>query len=74
MLELKVKGGSTVKFDGFLKGDFETLKKLMTEAFKIEVQTEQLATRGWNWGNVEFLGLKKKKNKGEKWVDFVLNF
>lgn len=54
-LELQIKGGVSLKFDGFNKSDYESLKKFF-ETLQIDLKTEKLATKGYNWGEVKFRG------------------
>jgi len=55
-LKLGVKGGSTIKFDGFRQQDFEFLEKFIKENYKVTVKRENTTLRGWNWGQAEIVG------------------
>jgi len=56
LLELKLKGEVTVRFDGFMDQDYLFLSKFLKDRFNVELKTLELSTKGWNWGDVEFQG------------------
>ncbi|EFA86245.1 structure-specific recognition protein 1 [Heterostelium album PN500] len=49
-LNLAVKGGTQVKFDGFREQDYDFLKKFISENYKIELAVKELSTKGSNFG------------------------
>lgn len=55
-LRLDVKGGSMFKFDGFNEADFTRLKDFLKDNYSIELKTETLSLKGWNWGDCDVQG------------------
>ncbi|EGG19873.1 structure-specific recognition protein 1 [Cavenderia fasciculata] len=55
-LNLKMKGGASVKFDGFREPDNETLKQFFKENYDIELDNIELSTRGVNFSMVKVNG------------------
>ncbi|KAK9764011.1 FACT complex subunit [Basidiobolus ranarum] len=55
-LRIKLRNDATVKFDGFHRNDFETLKEVAKSLYKIPLEMKELSLKGWNWGKTEFEG------------------
>ncbi|GAM21937.1 hypothetical protein SAMD00019534_051120 [Acytostelium subglobosum LB1] len=55
-LNLAMKGGSIVKFDGFREQDHEFLKKFLSESYHVDLVTAELSTKGSNFGVASIAG------------------
>jgi len=55
-LEIILKNGSVIKFDGFREQDFEALQKILKMNFDLDLKLIELATKGINWGESHFQG------------------
>jgi hypothetical protein len=41
-----------VQFDGFRAPDYDALAKFIINSWNIKIEKEELATKGWHWGEV----------------------
>ena len=48
--------GAIYKFDGFVDTDLEKIKPYIEGPYENELDIVPLATKGWNWGEVDFQG------------------
>lgn len=55
-LRIDLKGGVTHKFDGFNESDYTKLKEFLQKNYNVELKTENLSLKGWNWGSVDVKG------------------
>ncbi|KAJ3361203.1 FACT complex subunit [Kappamyces sp. JEL0680] len=55
-LRILKKGGVVLKFDGFPKDAFEGLSHLVKQYYSKTLDTIEVSTRGYNWGQAEFQG------------------
>ncbi|KAF2072011.1 hypothetical protein CYY_006674 [Polysphondylium violaceum] len=55
-LKLSLKGGNSIKFDGFREQDSEVVRKYLKENIGIELENAELSTKGSNWGIVNVNG------------------
>eukprot|EP01119_Soliformovum_irregulare_P009618 TRINITY_DN230_c0_g3_i1.p1 TRINITY_DN230_c0_g3~~TRINITY_DN230_c0_g3_i1.p1 ORF type:complete len:617 (-),score=253.70 TRINITY_DN230_c0_g3_i1:128-1978(-) len=55
-LELQLKGGASMKFDGFKNNDAERLRQSLKENFEVDLTPIKIATTGVNHGEVVFDG------------------
>jgi structure-specific recognition protein 1 len=55
-LKLSLKGGSAIKFDGFREADFDVLKSFLKDNFRVELEPQQISTKGVNWGEFSIQG------------------
>lgn len=55
-LQLQLKSGSTLSFDGFPKSQCESLRTFLKNHCDIVLREEVPAVKGWNWGEVAFAG------------------
>lgn len=53
-IRLRVKGGATVRFEGFVETDRRSVADFVMEAFGKELVRGNQAVRGWSWGQMEF--------------------
>mmetsp|Transcript_100134 Transcript_100134/g.258832 ORF Transcript_100134/g.258832 Transcript_100134/m.258832 type:complete len:539 (-) Transcript_100134:102-1718(-) len=51
-LRFKHEGGSLTQFIGFKDTDFPAIKAHFHEHFGVALQEQEVATEGWNWGDV----------------------
>ncbi|KAH3765378.1 FACT complex subunit SSRP1 [Pelomyxa schiedti] len=52
-LKIVTRNSNCVGFTGFAEADFKTIKAFMRTHYSIDLQTETLFSKGWNWGEVE---------------------
>jgi hypothetical protein len=50
--QLVQKGGGVVSFDGFRDPDYESVAKFIVQVYGLELPKEELATKGWHWGDL----------------------
>ncbi|XP_067931729.1 FACT complex subunit SSRP1-like isoform X2 [Watersipora subatra] len=55
-LKIVTKNGTVHKYDGFRESDFDKLSGFMTKCYKTDLEKVEMSVRGWNWGNVNFVG------------------
>lgn len=54
-IRLRMRGGATVRFEGFREQDHTTVDEFVTSAFGKPLTRGSQAVRGWSWGQVEFV-------------------
>lgn len=52
-VKLSMKGGSTLRLEGFRSNDFQTLKEFVQANFGKEITRVNQAVRGWSWGELD---------------------
>jgi hypothetical protein len=62
--------GAIYKFDGFVDTDLEKIKPYIEGPYENELDIVPLATKGWNWGEVDFQGKMLRSQPGPK--DLIL--
>lgn len=52
--------------------DYERLASFMTKCYHVELEKVEMSVRGWNWGNVNFIGKfhNLRMSVLEKWALF----
>lgn len=55
-LKFQQRNGSQFQLDNFNEDDLDKISSALEEKYKIELQTEEHALKGWNWGKTEFNG------------------
>ncbi|CAG8474080.1 6852_t:CDS:10 [Ambispora gerdemannii] len=65
-LRIQLKNGDALKFDGFLRDDFDTLRELIKLNYRLNLEIKELSVRGWNWGKTDFQGSQLLFNVGNK--------
>ncbi|KAN0023828.1 hypothetical protein ACTFIV_008215 [Dictyostelium citrinum] len=56
-LILSIKGGATVKFDGFKEQDYEVVRKFLADQYNVSpLDVVELSSKGCNWGEVKVNG------------------
>ncbi|CAG8487824.1 9224_t:CDS:10 [Ambispora leptoticha] len=65
-LRIQLKNGDALKFDGFLKDDFDTLRELIKSNYRLNLEIKELSVKGWNWGKTDFQGSQLLFNVGSK--------
>lgn len=55
-IRIRLKGGSTVRFEGFRESDHAGLNEFFTEVFGKSLARGKQAVRGWSWGYLDFVG------------------
>ena len=74
-----LEGGSTVRFDGFRRSDYDVLAPFLKEKFSVDVEDEKLGADGVNWGSTDFEGPEGDENlvvkdvKGNRLFELGLN-
>jgi structure-specific recognition protein 1 len=48
------KNDQVLKFDGFSKDSFDGMNALMKQYYQIPLNVQEVSTRGYNWGSVDF--------------------
>ncbi|QRV77666.1 structure-specific recognition protein 1 [Ceratobasidium sp. AG-Ba] len=43
-------------FDGFLREDHEKVSQLVTQHYKVQLETKEISVKGWNWGSTDVQG------------------
>ncbi|KAB5595908.1 Structure-specific recognition protein 1 [Ceratobasidium theobromae] len=43
-------------FDGFLREDHDKVSQLVTQHYKIQLETKEISVKGWNWGSTDVQG------------------
>lgn len=52
-LKLTLKGGSTLRFEGFRSSDYPDIKAFIAETFAKDLPKVAQAVRGWSWGELD---------------------
>ena len=74
-----LEGGSTVRFDGFRRSDYDILAPYLKEKFTVDIEDEKLGSDGVNWGSTDFEGPEGDENlvvkdvKGNRLFELGLN-
>ncbi|EGC33185.1 hypothetical protein DICPUDRAFT_95110 [Dictyostelium purpureum] len=55
-LNILIKGGANIKFDGFREQDYESIRKFVLENYSQTLEQLELSTKGCNWGEVKVNG------------------
>jgi structure-specific recognition protein 1 len=55
-IRIRLRGGVTVRFEGFRESDHASLAEFINEAFGKQLVRGSQAVRGWSWGQVDFIG------------------
>jgi structure-specific recognition protein 1 len=55
-IRIRLRGGVTVRFEGFRESDHASLAEFINEAFGKQLVRGSQAVRGWSWGQVDFVG------------------
>lgn len=53
-VKIVLQSGAHVRFQGFLKKDFEVFEAFSKSAIGKSMELVDYATNGWNWGNFDF--------------------
>ncbi|CAE6427699.1 unnamed protein product [Rhizoctonia solani] len=43
-------------FDGFLREDHDKVSQLVTQHYKVQLETKEISVKGWNWGSTDVQG------------------
>ncbi|KAG8780726.1 FACT complex subunit, partial [Ceratobasidium sp. 428] len=43
-------------FDGFLREDHDKVSQLVTQHYKVQLETKEISVKGWNWGTTDIQG------------------
>ncbi|KAG0223573.1 FACT complex subunit [Actinomortierella wolfii] len=65
-LRLTLRDGQIVKFDGFARDDYDTLRDIVKANYGLTLESKELSVKGWNWGKTEFQGNNLLFNVGNK--------
>jgi structure-specific recognition protein 1 len=77
-IRIRVKGGSSLRFEGFRESDHSALDEFFQTAFGRKLDRSSQALRGWSWGHIDFVaggapslvfnagGGKSVKNKADE--------
>ncbi|GAB5586132.1 FACT complex subunit [Umbelopsis nana] len=65
-LRITQKDGTTSKFDGFKKEEYDEISHAIKSMYKQQIEAKELSLRGWNWGKTEFQGPNLVFNVGNK--------
>lgn len=52
-IKISMKGGTTLRLEGFRKSDFVDLRNFLQELYGKELVTIKQALRGWSWGELD---------------------
>lgn len=55
-IRIRMRGGVTVRFEGFREMDHQSLVEFCNEAFGKQLVRGSQAVRGWSWGQLDFTG------------------
>lgn len=65
-LKLLQKNGGILRIDGLAEEDFERVSSALDEKYKIELEQNEHALKGWNWGSTDFRGSELAFNVNNK--------
>lgn len=55
-IRIRLRGGVTVRFEGFRESDHKSLAEFISESFGKQLVRGSQAVRGWSWGQLDFVG------------------
>eukprot|EP00915_Cephaloidophora_sp_WS-2016_P008817 GHVH01012368.1.p1 GENE.GHVH01012368.1~~GHVH01012368.1.p1 ORF type:complete len:586 (-),score=90.33 GHVH01012368.1:192-1949(-) len=56
MLEIALEDESVLSYHGFKEPDKQSIQRFVRHHWKLEMETTKRATRGWHWGQYDFIG------------------
>lgn len=65
-LKFLMESGKVHKFDGFKESEFTNLSEFIKHNYNLDLDEVALSVKGWNWGNVHFIGSLLKFSVEEK--------